>query len=220
MDKILHGVLQGSIPGSVIGGTSIISRDMGFAIEFDGVSGYVDYGFYAGECFHSPDACIEGVTFSMWIWSEPHTTRRVIPLDSGASATGRAGYCINFRKRDEFDLLIKFVGSNGKYKYRVSGWNYDRWEHIAWTWNQTQGIRFFLNGCDTDPGATKEISEYTALSRMQPSDQVPFVLGAQARGFGKNAKVKLDDVNVWFQVLTDHEIWMAYVNGGMKWWLH
>ena len=218
MEEIIDGILQGSILGRVVGNTTIISRDTGFGIRFDGVTGYVDFGEHAEECFHSPDPCTEGVTFSMWIWSEK-PVGTVVLLDSGACDVVRPGYAIMLGK-SLFHLVIKFVSDRSKHVYKARGWNHNRWQHVVWTFNRTQGIRVFFNGCDTDPGATKGMYRSQVLRRMLPSNGAPFVLGAKARRFGKKANVKLDDVYVWNQVLTDHEIWMVYVNVGMIQWLH
>ena len=215
---ILDGTLQGSIPGKLVGNTTVITRDMGFGIEFDGVTSYVDFGIHDGECFHSPDACTDGVTFSMWIWSE-RPMGDVVPLDSGGYDIWKAGFTIRLWK-NALQIGVKFVGDKGKHRYVVKGWNHNRWQHVVWTCNQTQGIRVFLNGCDTDPRATREMYKFQVLRNMRASSGVPFVLGAKARNFARNAKVKLDDVYVWYQVLIDQEIWMVYANGGMIWWLH
>ena len=213
MAEIFNGVLQGSVSGTVVGTVTITSRNMDSGIEFDGVSGYVDFGMHDGKCFHSPNACNAGVTFALWLWAGDNP-RSVIVLDSGGFTAGKAGYCLKL-SRSVLHVVVKLVSNNGKHHYKLDGWNQDRWEHIVWMWHPAQGIRFFLNGCDTDPGATKGRSSYTVLNKVELSNQVSFVLGARARGFRMKANMKIDDLYIWNQVLTENEVWRAYVNGGM-----
>ena len=215
MDIIVNGVLQGSVSGNVIGSVTTASRNTGSAINFDGVTGYVDLGMHDGKCFHSPDACDAGVTFSMWLWAGDNSGT-IVPLDTGSYNEGKAGYCMKLSNR-VLQVVIKFVSDRGIHHYKLDGFNqYDQqhWEHIVWTWHPTQGIRVFLNGCDTDPGGKKMRLTYTILDRVVLSNGVPFVLGARARGFSKKANMKLDDLYIWNQVLTENEVWRAYISGG------
>ena len=214
MDTIVNGVLQGSISGNVIGSVTTASRNADSGIEFDGVTGYVDFGMHDGNCFQSPDACNAGVTFSMWLRAGDNSGT-VVPLDTGSYNVGKAGYCMKLSNR-ALMVFVKFVSDNGRHRYELDGFNqYDqqRWEHIVWTWHSTQGIRVFLNGCDTDPGGKKGRLTYTVLDWMVLSNGVPFVLGARARGFSRKANMELDDLYIWNQVLTENEVWRIYTNG-------
>ena len=209
MDYIVAGILQGSISGGVSGTVTVDTRDAGSGLEFDGVSGYVDFGMHHGECFHSPDACNSGVTFAMWLWVGVNSDKALI-LDSGGFDNGYAGYNIK-EKGGVLDVTVKF-GNNDKHQYTVTGWNQDRWEHVIWTWHPTKAIRFFLNGCDTDPRGTKEMFLHKKLNDLQPSNNAPFVLGATSRNHDKMAKMKLDDMYIWNQVFTEQEIWTRFLS--------
>ena len=214
MDKIRKGILKGSIPGNVFGGVTMASRGVRSAIKFDGVSSYVDFGVHPGECFHSPDACSDGITYSMWLWLGDNSSKRiVIILDSGGTRPGYVGYDMKFSYRDRLVLKTSVkLGPNRKYQYRITDWNQDRWEHVSWIWHPTQGIRFYLNGCDTDPGATKGLAGSGYLD-VQPNNEFPFILGDSIEKQDKRANMKLDDLYVWYKVLSEHDIWAVYING-------
>ena len=200
------------MPGNTSGGITIASRGSGSGIEFDGVSGYVDLGKHNDECFQSPDVCSNGITYSMWIWTG---SGRMMIIDSGAFDRYTVGYNMQL-SNNVLGVNVKF-GNNNKHLYRVDDWNQDHWEHVVWTWSPTHGIRFFLNGCDTDPGATKGLFSHKVIADVHPSDQVPFVIGATAIGYVKNANMKLDDMYIWNQAFTDNDVWTFYVNGGVAW---
>ena len=219
VDNIINSILQGSISGDVSGEITIVPRGAGSGLEFDGVSGYVDFGMHHDECFQSPDACKDGVTFCMWLWMGNSDSPKVLILDSGGYLHARAGY--NMRLGNGVLYVTVKFGDKNKHQYKVNDWNQDHWEHVAWTWHPAKGIRFFLNGCDTDPGATKGMSSHKKLNDLQPSNDASFVLGATSRTHVKMAKMKLDDLYIWYQVFTEHEIWMVYVNGEtnfLAWW--
>ena len=211
MDKIHKGILQGSILGNVFGGVNMASRGVGSAVTFDGVSSYVDFGRHAGECFHSPDACSAGITYSMWLWMGDNSNkRRAYILDSGGAAAGYAGCGMKLVDGDLY-VLVKF-GQGNKHQYTIKAWKQERWEHIAWIWHPTQGFRLYLNGCDTDPGAVKGMARYRTAT-LQTNKNFPFVLGDEAKSLARKANMKLDDVYIWYQVLTEKDVWTVYING-------
>ena len=209
MDIIASGFLHGSIPGFVSGGITIASRDRGSGLEFDG--GYVDYVMHDGACFHTPDACSAGVTYSMWLWIGVNSSK-VLVLDSGSLGRDKAGYSIHWEKQ-ELRVIVKF-GQRSKHQYTVKGWIQDRWEHVVWTWHPTKGMEFYLNGCNTDSGAKKGWFSRRRIGNVQPSN-TPFVLGANSRTHNAVGNMKLDDMYIWNQVLTEHDVWTFYVNDGV-----
>ena len=113
MAEMVNGVLQGSVSGNAVGTVTITSRNMDSGIEFDGVTGYVDFGMHDGKCFHSPDACNAGVTFALWLWAGDNP-RSVIVLDSGGFTAGKAGYCLKV-SRSALHVVVKLVSNNGKH---------------------------------------------------------------------------------------------------------
>ena len=211
MDRISNGVLQGSISGRVFGGVTITSRHGDSAIQFDGVSSYVDFGKHSGKCFHSPEACSAGVTYSMWLWMGTNSGKAVV-LDSGGGKSGYAGFAI---KLAATDLIVVVKFGRSKHKHMMTNWNQDRWEHVVWIWHPVQGIRLFLNGCDTDPDAAKGSFSNEIGNRWERNNNMPFVFGTQASSLSKMANMKLDDMYIWNQVFNEHEVWTLYANGGM-----
>ena len=66
MDVIDNGILLGDISGALRGGASIRPGKVGLALHVSG-NQYVDYGFHVDKCYHNPDKCSDGITWSLWL---------------------------------------------------------------------------------------------------------------------------------------------------------
>ena len=118
MDEIPNATLKGSIRGSIVGGAVLIPGKLKNALSTNGIKQAVTLGKHLDKCFHIPDACGMGSTFSYWLkWWGSVPGHRVI-MDSGSYCSGGRCYA-HIVTTDEF-MAVHVKDSSHYYKIKVS----------------------------------------------------------------------------------------------------
>ena len=105
-------------------------------------------------------------------------------------------------------ISVKWATKDDMYQGYV-GWIVDQWSHVAITWAAGQGIRAYLNGCDRDADDSKGYA-YTMRRTMGSSMWVSFNLVGPSG-------TTVDELYIWHDLLTSHQIWQLYIQGGTVW---
>ena len=103
MDVTNNGVPLGDIEGVLRGGASIIPGKVGTALHVKGIQ-YVNYGFHVDKCYHNPERCSDGITWSLWL--NVHTYNGVI-LDTVGTNKRSFGYYIQIVTGPLFLISVK-----------------------------------------------------------------------------------------------------------------
>lgn len=210
MDTLDGSILVGSINGTATNGLTLVPSKDGNAIYLDGTTQYVTYGDQRDKCFADPDMCTNGVTFSLWVYVQNaiDPTQNQIVLDSGGQYESGRGYGLWRYADGRWALAIYTDVSH----HEVVGffWDTDRWLHVVFTWNPTQGLILYVNGCVLSVGWERaRVTPVTLLPEMLlGKDSWPGSL----RYFGH---IFLDQFLVWEEVLAPEEVRQLYSQGGV-----
>ena len=209
MDDFQGNRMQGSIDGALMNGASLVAGKIGNAIFTDGISQYIDNGIHQSECFYNQDACIEGVTFSLWliVHSDSATFNAI---DTGATKRNSRGFYLTFRLNHDMKLSIKWEKMYDYYK--VPNFPLLTWIHPAFIWNRHHGIRGFINGCDADVTDSKGYDS-RAIRDDPITNTFRFTVGAGKSGTGKFGRMSLEELMAWNHVLQPAEIWQLFIQG-------
>ena len=209
MDVVDAGVVQGSIPGTLVGRRAELTTGVrGNALVCDGSDWpCVDYGEHFDQCYHNPDMCTEGVTMSFWV--SQNVYQGVIFSTGYQSNT--VGHTINFPGFGKMVFVTSHNTSNDYYE--VHGWGGDhlhKWRYVVATWYLGEGITIYINGCDADPGKSKGYAK-TASRRKPNTARGSIQIGL---GSGYNGLMMLDEFFIWHERLSPEQIWQLYTQGG------
>ena len=209
MDVIRGGYIIGSIDGRVRGSASLVPGKQVNALSLDGINGRVYYGKYFNECFHLPEMCTTGSTFSYWLrYRNPNTgDSHGCILDTGGMYHSSHGYTLRILYPATLGATVIDVAN-----YYVTIANIDNpfdWLFIVHTWSPSTGINIYLNGCIMN-GQMKAMFGRTQKLRLS----FPFKIGEKVYGDRQRAEMDLDNLMAWDNELTAEEVWQLYVQAG------
>ena len=205
MDEILNRTVPGTFAG-VVAGT-------GYVITTSGIKGqslsfprdaYLSYGMgNINTCFHLPDRCPYGVTFSMWLWLYENMTGKAnIIFSSDENAFADIGYRIKyiaFNNAVQVKLGTQLIHQRDKIYINTS-----RWVHIAFTWHRDDILRVYANGCIAGHA-------FASGSTVRFQNKEIRIGGKGSKTV--TAKMKIDDLLVWYKQLTPDQMWFIYEHG-------
>ena len=212
MDVINGNRVLGTMDGTLEGGVNLGVGLQGKAIYLDGQLGSrVNYGVHtaAEGCFFDPEQCRHGTAFSFWLKLD-----EVLPagfssaLDNGGCRPQGIGFCLFSFTAAHVDFTA--VVRTQAHIYSVPHPPVSQWHLFAITYIRGD-IKVYINDCDTKPFATMMIAPRkqpyaeNAIFYMGDSPVVPAANGPQ---------MAMDELKVWYSVLTAEEIWALYVQGG------
>ena len=205
MDKIQGTTLEGSIPGNIMGGAVLVQGKLAYALSTNGINQAVDFGNHLAKCFHIPDACGAGSTFSYWLkWKS--VSDLGVTMDSGGYYGNARGYA---HVIDRYGVMHVFVKTSSHYyELRTSISEPEKWAFIVQTWSPSSGIKLYANGCILKAHATRSARRH-AVSR-NPN----FVIGSDSIDFTLWIPMELDNFLSWDDELTEDEVWRLYVHTG------
>ena len=208
MDVINSNTLPGTFTGHVEGtGFLQVPGVIGPAVRLS-ENTYVNYGqTHSDTCFHNPDECDTGVTFSMWLWLEPVLQKEII-LKSKPNNNKYTGYRLPYFRDDNL-LKIGIATNFTIYKDQLYV-DTNRWFHFSFTWLVNNNIQAFVNGC-----AANDTAFITTKSKTKPDISNLTISTAPPDA---SASMRIDHVLVWYKGLTPSEVWRIYSMGMMYEW--
>ena len=202
MDIVNGTVLVGSISGDLKGGATLDVGFKGQALSTNGKLQYADFGSHRDQCYHNPDMCNNGVSFSLWLYTRAPS----VLIDTGGCLRAATGYGIVLR---DGGVMRVFVKTEHLYEnYVCRDFMSHEWTHIVTTWGPGQGINLYIDGCDV------KTCSYTNRNRTNDIVKYPNILvGTNSR---KNvfSDMLLDELHVWYDILTPDQVWQLYLHGG------
>ena len=209
MEVIDRNILIGHFNGTLHGNPGMLPGIRGNALYFDGLPGSrVDYGVHTEGCFFDPYQCDQGITLSIWLALHDSSSTFKIILESGGCNTYGIGFCIYFDGG--------FVNFGARYK--INTYTISVSEPTVFQWNlftvtYTKGeFAMFVNGCNCESYCTKSDGprddDYSQNSTFHIGDAPWHSLP------GYTPHVAIDELMIWYRVLTVDEVWSFYVQGG------
>ena len=132
MDVINTNTIPGTFVGHVEGASvlSPVRGVIGTAVQlFE--STYINYGqSHSGTCFHNPDECNSGITFSMWLWLELAFKKEII-MKSKPATPMFIGYRLLYHP-DEHTLRINIATNSTIYRNELFI-DPHRWFYLSFT---------------------------------------------------------------------------------------
>ena len=135
-------------------------------------------------------------------------------IDTGARDSSSSGYY--FGTMGQTDLKVAVKVSDVFYYYKFTpgeSWRLNHWIHVAFTWEINDGIRFYINGCSTDPDDIRGYA-YTIPRNAAWAGHKSFLIGADI-GY---IHMYMDEFYIWHTALTPRQ--MLYGNFIAKAVLH
>ena len=210
MDDIQGSILQGTTTGIVRGGANIVPGRVGGALHLNGIDQNVNFGPYTSACYHTFQECPGGVTWAMWLKLEGQRSS-VLILDTGGRDPSSMGYCIWYWSIGIFQIVIK--NTTHYHLLDVKNWELGQWVHLVFSAHPATSAAMYLNGCRVRDRPFRH-SLYTRghdLNRYHP-----FVIGSDATGYNY-AVMDIDNLLIWYNILTPNDIWKLYLQGGDFW---
>ena len=110
--------------------------------------GYISYGrAHVQTCFHLPQFCSNGVTFTMWLWLESHmSNKHNIIVISAPLGGDTSGYVMKYQTSKGGNIRVRV--KNVIQKFLQDGpVETDKWMHVASTWHSWFYLKSYINRC-------------------------------------------------------------------------
>ena len=211
MDVTNGNEVVGYLDGTLEGGSHLSGGIHGNALYFDGqMHSRVDYGVYTVGCFFDPEQCGQGITLSFWLILQERTADFDTIINNGACGFNGIGFCF-YLFQDHNDNNIGF-GTRDRtlsHGYSVPQPPDAQWNIFTITFINGD-IKMYINGCDSQPHSSGHI-----VPRPDPyTEDFTFHLGDWPIVGGTSPNVALDELMIWYRVLTVDQIWALYMQGG------
>jgi hypothetical protein len=193
------GVLQGGVGWSP--DTPFGSYAGNFSLLLDGVDDFVDVPGLSTVLNGSTS-----FTISFWIQSDQTGQDRAFFSGAapGNSDTFGARYDSNaWLPSNNATELLKFglMVDGTNYQYESSGGlQADTWQHVVFSWSNTDGVTVWVDGVRDTPSAT---TAYTFTGTEQITNQTHFLIGDGPKA---NWQGRIDEVAVWSTALSDTDV--------------
>ena len=204
MDEAHGKKVLGYFNGTLEGSASLVTGNRGRALYIDGQqSSHVAYGTYTEGCFFDLDQCNQGITIAFWL-----------------ALPEMPAYATFFQQWRMFGQYITFFGHPCSFVLGVTSragsqlYIYNFKQPVTSVWNSfiityfSGDIKVFVNGCNGEPDSSK-YSVPDAISN--PADSAFYI--SNLPNSGDKVHLTVDELMVWYKVLTEDEIWDLYVQG-------
>ena len=205
MDEIQGTTLIGSIPGVVVGSVVLVQGKLEYAISTNGINQAADFGQHLNKCFHIPDVCGAGSTFSYWLKWRSVSGNGLI-MDCGGYYRDALGYAHEIYGNGDMMTYVK--SSSTYYLHRASISDPNKWALIVQTWSPSSGIKLYVNGCLV----TARVDRYSRTDNV--ARNLNFVIGRKSGNSRKWVAMEMDNFLAWDDELTEEEVWGLYVQAG------
>ena len=130
-------------------------------------------------------------------------------IHSGGLYKPAEGFSLSYNiKKQLLDFRVKDADT---YYFSKSAVSPDAWLQLVFSWEKGSNIRAYINGCPSN------ITFNLARSKLM-SDNYPLSIGLQWAGNQNTADMILDDLKVWYSVLSVNEMRRLYLYGDWVLW--
>ena len=201
MDEIQGSTIKGSISGRILGGVVLVQGKLENAISSNGVSQAIDFGSHPDKCFHNPDACTTGSTFSYWLKWRSVSTHGLI-IHSGGYYLSSRGYSHAINRNGRMVVYVK--STPNYYGLQTSIGGQGKWIFVVKSWSPSTGIKMFVNGCIVA----------TSDDRQTRTHAVAWDANFTISHVDRSTDMELDNLLAWDGELTNDEVWRLYMQAG------
>ena len=207
MDVAHLGIVVGYMNGTLNGNAQIAPGMVNNALYMDDQPGSgVNFGKRTEGCFFFPDECDQGITISFWEKLMLTQPKVAFLIENGGCRPNAVGFCIFMNKK--FQFIPKFRLKDTKIVSVFTAPSFYKW-HLITISHIGRSMTVYVDGCDATPYTS---TTRTVLTR-QVTENPKFNLGAWSLA-SVNVPFAIDELNVWYEVLTTDEIWRLYIQGG------
>ena len=132
-----------------------------------------------------------------------------IIFDSGGCRAMSVGYCVILKTGKTIEVRV--LRRAGYRKHVLPSTPIRQWHYWLVT-HTSNDISVYINGCNTVPFAIESDSPRVAAH----TEDADFHIGDWSGG-GLAPHMTIDELMIWYKVLTVDQIWQLYVQGGMVW---
>lgn len=187
--------------GSLSGGPTVTSGQIGQAVDFDGSDDFMSLG---STSYLNVNATAD-MTISGWFFRDTFTTNDVIVAKIYGIGPGETGYGVYISSGDQ---LIFKIG-DGVQTYTVTTsmtFTTSVWTHFSIVWDQDSAAntKIYINGQSVSTSTSGTISDIDDTSHTNT-----FRIGALSSG-GELFDGKLDEIRVYNRTLTASEVLTLY----------
>ena len=130
-------------------------------------------------------------------------------LHSGGLHKPAEGFSLNYNSnKNRLDFRVKDADT---YYFSQPPVSTNFWLHPVFSWQKGSNIRAYINGCPDNTTHNQTRSEAM-------TDNYPLSIGLQWAGNQNTADMILDDLNVWYSVLSVNEMRRLYFYGDWVLW--
>ena len=175
------------------------------SLQTDGKGAWVNFGSFINTCVSDPSLCPSGFTVALWIKYQILDNKELqYFLGTSGNKDGLRGFLIyqDFLYDREDHLAIKVENGSVLWK-RSFAVPRDEWTHVAFTWDERDGIKIYANGSYVggDPKGKPtqaEDNKNTAFTLGRPNNEFIF------------SKAAYDEIALWERKLHPKEIEAVY----------
>ena len=209
---IVEGLtVVGSVNGTLVGdGVQIAGKhNDGLGLRPDA---YVDMELQNEDCIADISLCTNGFTYSLWLFISPGSFGSF--EDRHILYSGRYGeeVMLEIRHNDDFEfiyVLVNIYHENHRI-YNAPDILDGRWVHVVFSWSMSSDLNIYINGCKDNQWLFHEDGDWERYTYTSE-----FYIGRQPEYELTNFHIKVDEINVWYEVLTDEAVWHLYLQGGI-----
>ena len=166
----------------------------------------LNYGKPTAGCFDGVNLCTNGLCVSLWVKFYASKTSPQMILDGSCFYPETRGISIFITADGLFCANV--FDDNTEYKVWAPYEDLFHWQPIVFTWIVSTDVILYLNGC---PVGTK----YSKLPHAPKTQTADFKIGGNLwGGETERGNIALDHVLMWYDVLTQDEVWQLYIQGG------
>ena len=210
LDTFQGSTVLGTLNGTVVGNVAQIAGKHEQGIELEPAA-YVEFDVQNQGCIGDISSCTNGFTYSLWLFvlsGEFDTVE-----DRHIIYSGREGddAMLEIRHKDGFayTYLSADVYHANRRVNNLPDFRVDRWAHVVFSWLAGGDVNVYINGCKDNNYMTVESSV------VAPTGGNRFYIGRQIQTDVNDFHIKVDELHVWYEVLTDQEVWQLYIQGGI-----
>ena len=209
---IVEGLtVVGSVNGTLVGDDVQIAGKHNNGLELR-PDAYVEFEIQYRDCLADISICTNGFTYSLWLFVSPGNFGSY--EDRHILYSGRYGeeVMLEIRHNDDFEfnyVSVDIYHENHRI-YNLPDILDDRWMHVVFSWSMGSDLNIYINGCKDNQWLSREDGDWEPYTYTST-----FYIGRQPEYELTNFHVKVDEINAWYEVLTDEEVWHLYLQGGI-----
>jgi len=172
--------------------------------------GWINLGDFDDQCLGKPALCKNGLSVAFWVNLSSNISRQFL-LGTGGLKSRRDGFLVSTKRSEEnttfmkVDVIEKMTMWRAYFPVFPSSWN-----HIAFTWNRSEGLRTYLN--------SSLVAHTTRSSQLHSNNAIrgKSLTVGRVNNAKRYCTASFDEVALWEKTLQPEEVTQTYRNAIRK----